>query len=217
MIKAECDRCGSQEPTPDTGGKLTLGLQVKTPLPEDWREVIIPSTISDAIRATRKQICPSCCVALEAFFEGDGAVPGLLSVETLEAVEAARPDGCIAHGGPDCICPDPRPNLTARAEVLSSAEAMEAIRTGEKAGRLLPCPEKAAQGRECKGWYEQGKGFLAHLEEAHPGLNAEGVANARHGCPYCAGAYKGVKLGEHIASEHPGEWEKWRSEGQPGW
>jgi hypothetical protein len=62
-----------------------------------------------------------------------------------------------------CGRKDPRPNLTARAEVLSSREATEAIRLGEKGGQLVPCPGNAGK---CSGSYERGK-FVEHMRDAH--------------------------------------------------
>lgn len=110
MIKAECDRCGKQEQTP--GSQVSIfGPMSKTKLPDGWRRVGIPEP-DPAVQGDVKELCPRCLDALRKFFEGDGAVPGLLESETLNGVEdvfrdavRAGRNGCIAHGGPDCICP----------------------------------------------------------------------------------------------------------------
>lgn len=113
-IKAECDRCGAQEPAPEQI-RVLPGWRV---LPKAWERVIIQAE-TEGVQGERKELCPACVAALRLFFEGDGAVPGLLEPATLDAVvrpeDAGRalwpvpdaepePQGCIAHGGPDCIC-----------------------------------------------------------------------------------------------------------------
>ncbi|AWY07546.1 hypothetical protein SEA_LAZERLEMON_63 [Streptomyces phage LazerLemon] len=165
MIKAECDRCGKQK---ETEGAERVRIVLPQPfgaymprLPEGWRRVALPAE-DEAVQGERKELCAECVNALRKFFEGDGAVPGLLEPETLDDVDADlctcpqpqvprppcplhesveikqntimrpeclagqhetdpagdpedpacrycgtlpdRPQGCIAHGGPDCIC-----------------------------------------------------------------------------------------------------------------
>lgn len=143
MIKAECDRCGKQKET-DGQEKARISVMLPPPfaaiqprLPEGWRRVVIPAE-DEAVQGERKELCAECVNALRQFFEGDGAVPGLLEPETLAAVEAAAAqcDGCthaphaagacsVVWMGDRCECDepvgvDPRPNLTARAEKIAT-------------------------------------------------------------------------------------------------
>jgi hypothetical protein len=99
MIKAECDRCGTQQDAPDTSGRLTLGMRVETPLPVDWREVKMRDPFDDAVIGRLWQLCGGCVNAFLSFFENDGAVPGLLEPVTLEALQGAmgRPEGRIGQ------------------------------------------------------------------------------------------------------------------------
>lgn len=254
MIKAECDRCGTQEQTP--GSQVSIfGPMSKTKLPDGWRRVGIPEP-DPAVQGDVKELCPRCLDALRKFFEGDGAVPGLLEPEALEdvfrdAVRAGR-NGCIAHGGPDCICPpqtcldgkhitteethprcvrcgaspfdaeaDPRPNLTERARKIAAGELCVCAGVGfgtedcpahhpngVAEGTHLPC--QLNENGDCPGIFRRGM-FPEHMERWHKVK----VSERSRPCPYCPAFFDGIMLtGQHIAKEHPGDWQAWIDGGQ---
>jgi hypothetical protein len=88
-------------------------------------------------------------------------------------------------------------------------EAAEAISMGERGGQLVVCPEREAVAGECGGWYERGR-ITEHMQEHHAGGGGRGR------CPYCAHHGPSPMIGQHVAADHPGEYEGWRSGGQQG-
>lgn len=234
MIK--CDRCGTEEETKGTtvAAPPLMAAVVpafrETALPDGWRRPTLPQRDGSA---WKKDLCPGCVNALWLFMEGDGAVPGLLEPETLDAKaeefrDAVRAErrGCIAHGGPDCVCEpeDPRPNLTARAERIARGDLGQRCTCagvgfgtedcvphhpdGLEKGTHLKCFQDS-EG-ECPGIYRRGL-FREHMERWH-GIK---VAERSKPCPYCAEITSGVmELGPHIAREHPGDWQAWIDGGQ---
>ncbi|AWY07301.1 hypothetical protein SEA_HENOCCUS_63 [Streptomyces phage Henoccus] len=268
MIKAQCDRCGHQEPVE---GAETARIAVMLPppftaklpkLPADWRRVTIPAE-DEAVQHEVKELCGACVNALRQFFQGDGAVPGLLEPETLdqltmdpvalrggctcpqpqeprppcplheqptvedvaEMLREHRPEGCIGHGGPDCVCEDPRPNLTERARKLAGGEKSRHCTCagvgfgtedcavhhpdGLEKGTHLKCYQDP-DGRECPGIYRRGM-FVEHMDRWH-GIPVDRESKP---CPYCGNIESGImKLGQHIAADHPGHWQAWIDGGQ---
>jgi hypothetical protein len=242
MIKAECDRCGTQA---ETRGNASAKISVMLPppftavlpkLPEGWRRVELPAD-DERVQGERKELCEGCVNALRRFFEGDGAVPGLLEPETLDAVAEEFRDavqaerrGCVGHGGPDCVCEDedPRPNLTARAEKIATGgngvrserctcsgvgfgteDCVPHHPDGLEKGTHLKCFQDAGEG-ECPGIYRRGM-FAEHMSRWH----RIPVAEKSKPCPYCATIASGImELGPHIAAEHPGDWQAWIDGGQ---
>lgn len=192
MIKAECDRCGKQAETLNGTVKMAVGLlsRVEVPLPKDWRRVEVPALEPEEV-AERKELCPGCVNALRAFFEGDGAVPGLLEPETLKALQdmPVHPEA-----------QDPRPNLTARAERVASGNIPVGTTTA-------PCPN-AGDGL-CDGRYRRGE-LHEHM------LTEHGVRVSKRSvqCPYCVEIQPRSNVGAHIASAHPGDWQAWNDGGQ---
>lgn len=338
MILVKCDRCGAEEETGDVtagvpGGTLP-GVFRKVVLPDAWQRAKVPAEDGSA---WEKHLCPKCVNALRQFFQGDGAVDGLLSPSMLARAEETehthnfdrlhglcrcgstyqdvldrhplreaglnaipaqgsgaaavdrvmneavtdpgqlgqalwpdperfascpfcpgvskhtdlnehirlqhedrwpewaelagvdkRPQGCIAHGGPDCICDDQdgytgqmedsRPNLTARAELISSGKRCTCAGVGfgtedctmhhpdgVQAGTHLPCTYGQNAG-ECPGIFRRGL-FHEHMGRWH-GIK---VHPSSEPCPYCSDIHPGSRLGEHIAKDHPGEWSAWEA------
>lgn len=286
MIKAECDRCGKQETV--IGGER-MKIMLPAPfgayaprLPANWKRVGIPAD-EEGIQGERKELCAECVNALRAFFEGDGAVPGLLEPENLPRVlehdtpecpycprpgyqltrehlqechpkqrverecncpqpQAARPP-CPVHEVPQAPCADgkhnmpagsdacircgrtwaefvaesgedSRPNLTERARKIVSgemrvSEAAELIPVGQT-WMVCPAPP-AGVGYGCEGRYERGK-LREHMEDEHGVKVAEGSDQ----CLFCKHIGPVASLGSHVAAEHPGDWERWRSGGGSG-
>lgn len=98
MIKAECDRCGKQEETSGRAVEMVINpllRRTEVRLPQLWHYVAEPVD-DEAVEWPRRALCPECVNALRQFFQGDGAVPGLLSMEVLEVVERTG-----------CLCPKP--------------------------------------------------------------------------------------------------------------
>jgi len=257
MIKAECDRCGQQEQTPDVSGRVTLGMRVETPLPGGWREVALRDAMNDEVAPQRWQLCSPCVNAFLSFFENDGAVPGLLEPESLpelnfqecpfctgeaqygvlsEHIKAVHPDRwptwaeledepkreltILNPAAARLLAADPRPNLTERARKLSRGDRTRHCTCagvgfgtedcavhhpdGLKDGTHLKCMVDAEEG-ECPGIYRRGM-FSEHMERWHGVKIAEGSKP----CPYCPDIYSGImKLGQHIAAAHPGDWQAW--------
>ncbi|AXH49452.1 hypothetical protein SEA_CROSBY_64 [Streptomyces phage Crosby] len=225
MIKAECDRCGKQA---ETRGNASAKISVMLPppftavlpkLPEGWRRVELPAD-DERVQGERKELCEGCVNALRQFFEGDGAVPGLLEPESLP--ELMQTDREILATLED----DPRPNLTARAEQIASGGVRSERCTcagagfgtedcvphhpdGLAKGTHLKCFQAAGEG-ECPGIYRRGM-FAEHMSRWH----RIPVAEKSKPCPYCATIASGImELGPHIAAEHPGDWQAWIDGGQ---
>lgn len=273
MIMAKCDRCGTEEETSGRAVEMVINpllRKTETRLPAGWHRVAEPVD-DERIEWPRRELCPACVTALRKFFEGDGAVPGLLSVETLDekaeefrdAVRAQR-RGCIAHGGPDCVCPpeelshdtpecpfcprpgyqltndhvrevhpdrwdawaelegvDPRPNLTERARKMASGQRCVCAGAGfgtedcpmhhpngVAEGTHLPC--QMNESGECPGIFRRGM-FPEHMERWH-GVK---IAPGSKPCPFCPEIVSGMmKIGQHIARAHPGDWQAWNDSGQ---
>src|ERR1044072_9701132 len=87
-IMAKCDRCGFLA---DTDGRVR-GPRPR--LPDLWHRVAEPVD-DEAVEWPVRHLCPECVNAQRKFFQGDGEVPGLLSVETLEGIG-------------ECTCPQPQ-------------------------------------------------------------------------------------------------------------
>lgn len=116
---------------------------------------------------------------------------------------------------------DPRPNLTERARKLAAGKRCTCAGAGfgtedcaahhpdgvEK-GTHLACQDPR-DGR-CPGIYRRGL-FREHMERWH-GIK---VSERSKPCPYCAEIADGImKLGQHIARDHPGDWQAWIDGGQ---
>src|ERR1044072_8197611 len=120
-IMAKCDRCGFLA---DTDGRVR-GARPR--LPDLWHRVAEPVD-DEAVEWPVRHLCPECVNALRKFFQGDGEVPGLLSVETLEGIGECT---CPQPQEPRPLCPvhervelgataaDPRPTLHAPAPAPS--------------------------------------------------------------------------------------------------
>ncbi|WIC89213.1 hypothetical protein SEA_BOGOTA_63 [Streptomyces phage Bogota] len=242
MIKAECDRCGTQKET--DGLTLAIPMLARPGLPEGWRRVVIPAA-DEAVQGERKELCERCVNALRQFFEGDGAVPGLLEPESLERVtvhleETGEPGAEYRVTAIDgCTCPQPeeprppcslheRPNLTARAEKIATggngvrSERCTCSGVGFGTEDCVPHhPDGLEKGTHLKCFQDAGEGECPGIYRR--GMFAEHmsrwhrvpVAEKSKPCPYCATIASGImELGPHIAAEHPGDWQAWIDGGQ---
>jgi hypothetical protein len=227
MIK--CDRCGTEEETKGTtvAAPPLMAAMVpafrETALPDGWRRPTLPQRDGSA---WKKDLCPGCVNALWLFMEGDGAVPGLLEPETLAEVEAAadpRPHltarAVEIAGGEKCTCGPGRPHRATCPVRCSCAgvgfgteDCVPHHPDGLERGTHLKCfqagqPETAG---DCPGIYRRGM-FAEHMERWH-GIT---LAERSKPCPYCAEISQGImQLGQHIAKEHPGDWQAWIDGGQ---
>jgi hypothetical protein len=109
--------------------------------------------------------------------------------------------------------------LTERAQKLASgslrvSEAREVVADVKAAERpdssFLECPEADPANRACGGFYPRGR-LTEHMQAAHGG--GGGTRPCALGC---GERVPNPTMGQHIAKAHPGEYEKWRSDGQPG-
>lgn len=114
---------------------------------------------------------------------------------------------------------DERPNLTERARKLAGGRAGRCTCAGVgfgtedcavhhpeglERGTHLKCYQDP-EGKECPGIYRRGM-FREHMERWHRIPVAEGSKP----CPFCAVIEPGImRLGQHIAKVHPGEWQAW--------
>src|ERR1044072_5252522 len=212
-IMAKCDRCGFLA---DTDGRVR-GARPR--LPDLWHRVAEPVD-DEAVEWPVRHLCPECVNALRKFFQGDGEVPGLLSVETLEGIgECTCPQPqeprplCPVHERVEleATAPDPRPNLTERARKLAGGEKSRHC-TGAGAGFgtedcAVHHPEGLEQGthlkcyqdpdgRECPGLFRRGM-FREHMERWHGIPVAEGSVQ----CPFCAT----IEAGWGRGARRPGE------------
>jgi hypothetical protein len=114
---------------------------------------------------------------------------------------------------------DERPNLTERARKLAAGERAKCTCAGVGFGTedcVAHHPEGLAkgthlkcyqdpEGKECPGIYRRGM-FREHMQRWHGVPVAEGSKP----CPFCATIEPGImRLGQHIAKEHPGDWQAW--------
>src|ERR1044072_7691717 len=220
-IMAKCDRCGFLA---DTDGRV----RGARPRRADRGHGVAEPVGDEAVERPVRHLCPECVNALRKFFQGDGEVPGLLSVETLEGIgEGTCPQPqeprplCPVHERVEleAAAPDPRPTLTERARKLAGGEKSRHCTCAGAGFGTEDCavhhPEGLEQGthlkryqdpdgRECPGLFRRGM-FREHMERWHGIPVAEGSVQ----CPFCPTIEPGWKLGAHIAAEHPGDWQAW--------
>lgn len=234
MMKSECDRCGKQEETPNCGAAVSM---FGPRLPEGWRRVLLPQEMAE-VQGERKELCPACLAALRQFFEGDGAVPGLLEPETLDAVDPEQagrdmwpePDAeGLEEPEPEegehehdfdrlhgiCRCGSTYGDVMRRTAELNGQTFVgvdPAAPFGQRipvGSKTAPCPN-ADEGR-CPGVYTRGA-LHQHMEAVH-GVRVSAESDA---CPFCPEIMKSGRLGQHIARQHPGHWQAWVDEQDQG-
>lgn len=213
-------------------------------LPEDWRRVAFPVAEPGAKDERKHlcERCVNALAlflvgdgAVPGLLEEAGQERVVVHLEETGVAGAeyrvASIDGCTCPKPvePTPPCPvheqDPRPNLTERAERIAGMKTGQRCvcagagfgtedcplhhPDGLEKGTHLKCYQDP-EGKECPGIYRRGL-FREHMSRWH-GIP---VAEGSKACPYCAEITKGItQLGPHIAKEHPGQWELWRSGGQ---
>lgn len=172
MLKSECDRCGSSAPV-----QVEKGFVARVPLPEGWQLVVIRPR-EEAVEGLKAELCERCVNALKAFFAGAGLDAG-----------DDEPEGCIAHGGPDCICDD-RDDYTGQLEPALELEHEHDFETVD--GRCI-----------CGSTYDD---VMARTESANLRMRVEGqeercargqhlVASESPQCPACGVTAPGPTVG----------------------
>ncbi len=79
---------------------------------------------------------------------------------------------------------------------------------GVAEGTHLPC--QLNENGDCPGIFRRGM-FPEHMERWHKVK----VSERSKPCPYCPAFFDGIMLtGQHIAKEHPGDWQAWIDGGQ---
>lgn len=239
MIMAKCDRCGIEEQTKGTtvaAGGIFEALPAfrETPVPDGWQRVSLPEPDGSS---WKRELCPGCVNALMDFMRDDGAVAGLLELK-----EALREDGCNCPlpEVPRPPCPvhektvtgtDPDAPRVESAVIHTTAGSWQLPRCtcagagfgtedcvvhhpdGLEKGTHLTCfqaDQPVYAGDRCPGIYRRGM-FAEHMSRWH-GVKMEDRAKP---CPFCATIESGImKLGQHIAADHPGDWQAWIDGGQ---
>lgn len=229
-IKAQCDRCGALAEVIAREGRG--GVQI----PEDWREVKMRHPSDTAVVHQVRQLCPRCVTAFAQFFDGDGAVDGLLEKASLTPVDEEH-EGWAGHLAPPepeeehehdfdrlhglCRCGSSYGDVMARTAALNGEvddrDGVDVLRfagvdPAAPFGGRIPVGQKTAtcpavDAKTCLGVYTRGE-LHQHMEREH----GVAVAPDSDGCPFCGNIMKKSAVGAHIAQEHPGDWQAWSDE-----
>lgn len=216
MIKAECDRCKTQLPAPDD--RFPSGLVNNVPLPDGWRRVFMPYPDAMNVQAEERwELCEKCVNDLRTFLDTDPA--GLLPL----AVSGVERTGCIAHGGPDCVCTKTDEAARKPVDVTKYEDSrwpwavVETHPTPDREHVSVRCAEhgwstaRSFRGSEMNpttvgNWIEEAMSI--HMDTTYHATPRDGTANVLACTLYepggeCVGHYDRGKFPEHARRYHP--------------